>query len=432
MLTLRACWLVLSHPFLRRFVCFSSAVAGEAAGLLSEFRKTHSAGARFLMSKAVQFSSSKQYASHWSNWRQFISQWVPQPVESDFYLLRRGGGEDDLLPMRLQVETLAAFCHFCITVLRHKANTVVGHLSGVRHWFRTNGLSLAVFSHPSLLAAKTGLMLQQRQQESLADRGAAAARRKLPCTLHMVEDIVKLRVRSSSMLDQMVAVATQLAFFCLLRVSEYVPHYNKGEEEFACHAMLASDVEFELVSPDGRHSTVPAHRVSGDMWPCVSLVRFQLRHSKNDRMRVGSIFWFRNLVGVEGINIVRSVFDWVCLSQPVASSYLFSYRDGSGRMESVLRYNDMSKAVKLVAAAHGFRECDFGTHSLRVGGACLLRAGAAPDSMIQLLGRWKSLVSCLGYQESSMREFDVMQCLMRNNSLFTAKDIRLFHVKSGA
>ncbi len=148
-------------------------------------------------------------------------------------------------------------------------------------------------------------------------------------------------------------------------------------------------------------------------------------------MRTGSVFWFRNLPESDGLNIVRTMFDWVCLSKPSAESYLMSYTSKSGGVYC-LKYNDIASSVKAAAQCHGFNPKNFSTHSLRVGGACLLRAGSAPDSMIQLLGRWKNLSTCLGYQESGMREFDTLQMIMRDRTLFTAKDVRLFHCRSDA
>lgn len=397
------------------------------------FRRTHSTGARFLMSNAIQLSSSETYKNHWKNWTNFMKMWVETEdlQDSDLFLIRPGGTELDMLSMRTQVETCAAYCHYAVTVLKHKPNTIVGTLSGVRHWFRTNGLSLDVFDNPSLLAAKTGLALAQRRIEvdSEMSRSSRDKKRVYPATLHMVEDIATDLKRSGTMKSMMVATAVQIAFFCLLRVSEYVPHANKRDRIHKCHAMKGKDVEFEIMK-NGRISTVKSADIKPEMWPLVTLVRFELRHSKNDKMRTGSVFWFRNLPSEGGINIVKTVFDWVCLSRPGPESYLMSYRSQKDDAVCLLRYSDVARVVKAAAMNYGFEARFFSTHSLRVGGACLLRAGSAPDSLIQLLGRWKSLVTCLGYQESSMREFDAMQSIMRNRNLFTAKDVRLFHHKA--
>jgi hypothetical protein len=46
-----------------------------------------------------------------------------------------------------------------------------------------------------------------------------------------------------------------------------------------------------------------------------------------------------------------------------------------------------------------------------------------------MMGRWKSINSCLIYQESSMREYDSVQRILSDPTVFTAKDVRLIHDK---
>ncbi len=84
-------------------------------------------------------------------------------------------------------------------------------------------------------------------------------------------------------------------------------------------------------------------------------------------------------------------------------------------------------AIKATAVRAGFCANNYGTHSARVGGACTLRAGGASDSMIELLGRWKNIRTALSYTESGMREFDLMQNVLRDPTIFTNNDVRLLH-----
>ncbi len=53
----------------------------------------------------------------------------------------------------------------------------------------------------------------------------------------------------------MCATASQLAFFCLLRVSEYAPNV-KDHEHDDCHALLARDVLFEVAVPPGQRPVI--------------------------------------------------------------------------------------------------------------------------------------------------------------------------------
>ena len=45
--------------------------------------------------------------------------------------------------------------------------------------------------------------------------------------------------------------------------------------------------------------------MSQELWPTVRVVRFHLRSMKNDELRTGSVFWFKNLQQEGGVNIVK-------------------------------------------------------------------------------------------------------------------------------
>jgi hypothetical protein len=287
-------------------------------------------------------------------------------------------------------------------------------------------LDLKAFEHPSVRAAKSALALEERRHSDFKESD-----KKFPFTVDMVQWVktqAETRFQHNTM-KHMISVAIQLAFFCLLRASEYVPEY-KADAKDCAHALKSNDVLFE-VNINGSKSFVPSHAVEASMWPHVSLVKFILRSAKNDKMRIGSIFWFKNLSDVEGINIVRSTFEWAVRANLSPLDFFMSFRVAKGSPVVPLRYRMVSHTIKECAVAFKFNRNNFGTHSPRIGGACTLRAGAAPDTMIQLLGRWKTLMSSLGYQESSMEEFDRMQMILQNPNFFTHKDINLIHDKSG-
>ncbi|KAJ1424700.1 hypothetical protein B484DRAFT_331097, partial [Ochromonadaceae sp. CCMP2298] len=87
-------------------------------------------------------------------------------------------------------------------------------------------------------------------------------------------------------------------------------------------------------------------------------------------------------------------------------------------------------AVKRGALAFGFSTDNYGCHSLRIGGACALRAAGASEIMIQLYGRWQSEPSCLGYKAASSDEFDAVLGMLSNIGAYTSQDIRLNNARS--
>jgi hypothetical protein len=382
---------------------------------VERFRATHEAGGRLLMAHAVQFRSVQRYSGDWKHWIRFMRQWVFQPREADLYLME--------VPLRLQLATLAAFMHFMFTVVRLKASSIISSLSGVRHQFRSNMLPLEVFANPAVRACKTALALEERKAE-----GARDVNRRHPLTGDMLVWIANQSVLSGSIFDNMVGVGVVLAFFCLLRTSEYVPD-RRSVLENSCHALRAADVLFELSDAEGRRWMVESFLVTSDMWPRVSLIKFILRSAKNDKFRMGTSFWFRNEAKAAGQNIVRIIFLWVLRANLAPTDFLMSCRANASAPSVWLSYDQVSRAIKACASAMGLNPANYGTYSARVGGASTLRAGGISDTTIQMMGRWKSMSSCLTYQEASRREYDEAQKVLRNPDVFTSADVRLIHEK---
>jgi hypothetical protein len=87
----------------------------------------------------------------------------------------------------------------------------------------------------------------------------------------------------------------------------------------------------------------------------------------------------------------------------------------------------MTRVIKLIAEAFGFALKRFSCHSASVGGATLLRAAGAPDTLIHLVGRWMSLPACFGYQEASTPTHDRLLRTLLTAGLYTARDVRIWY-----
>ena len=129
------------------------------------------------------------------------------------------------------------------------------------------------------------------------------------------------------------------------------------------------------------------------------------------------------------MNVVQAVFEWSIRANFAPTDYLLSCRATRESPSVWLMYARVATAIKSCATHFKLDPRNYGTYSARVGGACTLRAGGASDSTIQMMGRWKSMDSCLTYQESSVREYDEVQRILRDPSVYTAEDVRLIHDK---
>ena len=113
------------------------------------------------------------------------------------------------------------------------------------------------------------------------------------------------------------------------------------------------------------------------------------------------------------------------MSPLLQKDYFLSFRPKSGAASQILSYRAFGTHIKTLARQFQLDPNFFSCYSLRVGGASLLRAAGASDGFIMLMGRWKSLPACLGYQENSTSAQDMMMQMLTSRDLFTERDIAL-------
>jgi hypothetical protein len=107
--------------------------------------------------------------------------------------------------------------------------------------------------------------------------------------------------------------------------------------------------------------------------------------------------------------------DTIFLSWPIPNS--------TRKCRDSLRYEIMQQIVKDAAVYFGFSPKKFGCQSLRSGGATLLRAVRASDSEIMMMGRWKSMPACLGYQEQSTNTHDRLLKVLLTEGAYSNRSV---------
>jgi hypothetical protein len=282
-------------------------------------------------------------------------QWLVSHVESELYL--------ESIPLRAQVTTVASFMHFAWKDLGLKAASIISCMSGIRHQFRLNLAPVDVFEHAAVRACKTALTLEERKSVD-----ATPVQRRHSITVDMMLWTANKSLLSGHTIDAMVVAGISIGFFCLLRTSEYVPN-RRSVQENACHALRDSDVWFEITSKDGVRTLVESFLVLPAMWSEVTLVKFVLRSAKNDSLRVGSTFWFKNEPDEAGVNVVEIIFTWVCRANLAPTDFLFSCRANATAPTVWLTYTRVAQMVKDCALAFNLNPKNYGTYSVRVGGA---------------------------------------------------------------
>jgi hypothetical protein len=373
-------------------------------------------GAAELTSNAVLQTSQKQYELPWARWMTFLEAYLGEkPTDEDSLLVGKSNREG--------ARRLAVFVHYLYTDIKLAPGTICSYLSAVRHHFRTNFQDLDFFLNPSLRACKTALKLRHLATAAIDDN--EKNKRRLPFSADMLIALVAT-LDIHKIEDAMMITALYMGFCMLLRASEYL--YDEAAiSENRSHAFLAKDVEF--ISHEG--GIYPATRAHTLPWTQVSMIRLTLRSAKNDKFRIGRVSWFRaGRHKIGNYDFVELLYGWAVRAKLDTNSVFLSFFNTNTKVRFPLKTYRVRDAVKRGALAFGFSTDNYGCHSLRIGGACALRAAGASESMIQLYGRWQSEPSCLGYQAASSDEFDAMLGMLSNIGAYTSQDIRLNNARS--
>ncbi len=289
----------------------------------------------------------------------------------------------------------------------------------MKHGFRTGLQDVEVFGNPSLTACKRAVIRKDKES------GVGSERRKLPFTMDMIQNTIRHHTPVRDKKTLMLLTAMQLAYFGLFRASELVPETRISDVKgraYTCHALRAADVNFQLSNKKSvNFCDIAKHPLSD-----ISSVKITLQSAKNDQFRIGHDIWFGRVA--VGVDIITVLYVWAQQTSHTPTSKLMSFVSGQGTV-TFLKYDNLRNAIKDCARRLQFDPIWFSVHSLRVGGASALRAGGATDSMIQLLGRWRSLFSLYGYMSGTLQEFVKMQQILANPKHLTSDVVRLMGVR---
>ena len=207
-------------------------------------------------------------------------------------------------------------------------------------------------------------------------RGATAAKEPLPA--EAFRNLLEQTLRGSLMV-RATALAIVVAFFFLLRVSEFAA---RDKYHMEVYILLRSDVTFWSKG-----------KLCAWNDPNVDAVELHLRGSKTDQSRQGC----RRMQQASGdptLCPVKCMVEWFGLTEGSAipsNAPLFSIPVGrKGDDWIVLTREAVTLLVKGAANECGVNQRLVGTHSIRISGAtALLLAGVAPE-VVQIIGRWVS------------------------------------------
>ena len=222
------------------------------------------------------------------------------------------------------------------------------YLCGVQYWSKLQGGTTLIKKMPRLHYVKTAI---RRVQGSMYNKPA-----RTPVSWHMLERICAFIACTESAHDaDMLTSAVLLAFFALLRVSEYTTPSSSTFDESIHHSV--SDV-----------AVIWTRRIA----------TINIKVSKTDPFREGVCL----KVGMLGHYLcpVRALARYLLIRGPRPGP-LFLFRNGAHLTRARI-LDILTRALPDIP--------NINTHSFRRGGASALAAAGIPDTTIRVLGRWKS------------------------------------------
>ena len=388
-----------------------SARASHTIPPVAAFRVRHDAGALSLLGNCIQSSSQTRYRQGWDQWVKFILLYFGT---SDFHTL---------FPVGAVLESVGmAFVHYLFTDLGRTTPYIDQTLSHVRHYYKIHGRTSNELLSAAVLAVKRAVRI-----ESAMSREDPFPERKLPFTGDMVAPAISFHRARLSGIDLLIALAFRCGFCHLLRASEYL---NPSGSRLSRHCIRAKHVvfQYETEAHERRCVSGAELRLLQIPYSRILVYKITVPSVKNDVYRTGRFHYGSAHRPIDGVDICRELYDHAVSSTLLPDDPFFSMRLPSGSRQT-LTYAVMRLAVKAAAIRLGVDPAKFSLHSLRIGGACALRAAGAPLSMILFMGRWKSAPACLSYQVVGVHEYDRAMDYLRTPGVLTIADVELLQTR---
>jgi Phage integrase family len=357
-----------------------------------------------MVTGSVQKKTNERYRKIFAEWNDFVDKFLlHKDLDTDCYLSG--------LTEPLQVECVLAFLAHLYYDQGLAPNTISNYLSGIRYNFQLRSASHSFMDKMTTQRFLKGALLNDAVLGVHRDK-------KSPMPLEMIMEINRKFLKENTVEDAPYRIAIFMAYFFLLRQSEYIYHNTSND-----HALRVEDVEYRM--KDGVFVTSHMLRASKYGIKQIDLVKITLRHCKNDPFRLGNAFWFSRRE-VDGFDLVKELATFSYQSYCQDGDVFTSCRYGADRScISRVTYVKVQKLLRQIALEHNLDPKVFGTHSFRIGGATALAAGNVGIDLIQRIGGWKSDITPMQYTQPSSGAFAKAHDVLMNEKSFTKQDLLL-------
>lgn len=236
--------------------------------------------------------------------------------------------------------------------------TIRVYLSSISTWHMQNGYKSPTRNNPILSLIMEGA----RKQYALKSNQKLT---RQPITMrvlkHMLQELREPTCHLCKHDKRMLAAAFTLAFFGLLRISEFTVPSRKSFDPRK-HASIAS------IKWRKNH------------------FNFTIKSSKTDQLGCGQdLYITRAGRRICPFSAMRQYFNYCGLNRLPNNAPLFTFKTG----RPLTRHSCLTHLRTILAAA-GYQPLAFNTHSFRIGAATSAAKAGLSISQIKLLGRWRS------------------------------------------
>ena len=346
----------------------------------TEFWSRNSLNVQYMLMSSVLASTRGTYHTGWRSFCKFATQHEFNP----YLEVAPPAAQRELakMPTGKSFRELALMSYMTHMYFeeKKKPKTINIYLTGIRFVLKVNQLDISIFSSVVISSYRTSLNLIYRTDNPIADE------LRLPFTCDMLMDAIRNVYNTPSIEHSMFRTAMTLSFSCLLRASEYL----------GVHAVRCGDILFTIHMKNGQTTKLSSEKVQALLSRIgrVLNVDITVRYSKTDKFGHGHHYSFKaGAHHADSFDLVQMLFDHACLL--IASQPSTPFFKSIGPVKFILTYNAFTAAIRCIARRFGLPELRFKSHSMRIGGACNMLANGVSETIIKLVGKWKSIAFLL-------------------------------------
>jgi len=330
-----------------------------------------------LLGGGVKKDTISKYQRGWDSWMTFLGTKGIE-VHPGPYLVS--------VAMDTVRQLLVLFVWYLFYEMKKSSSVVDQAFSAVSYFFKASCYDNTIFTDDATIKlAKRSVRLEEKRDPNRKDKKI-----RLPVTFDMIKYLESILWSGNLDVDKRMAyVGIVLAFHFMLRVSEYVYHYDDDGGKDPSHALMANDVVF--ITKVGRRLRPWELQSSRTPFWEIEHVLLIVRDSKADQFGKGrNLFISRR--GEEEIHLMGIVYEWAKESGVRdGDPFLCRYKQTKqGYTRKLLPRSEVNKALKGMATYFGFDTVFFSSHCLRIGGATTMIAGGGSREDVQRIGGWAS------------------------------------------